>query len=120
MYEYVSVWFPGLEIDSSEHADRREALSSMLTSGHTSFKLTVVSEPIADEGAEEADEECIEIGKDCSYCVINNVEELTQYGWLIVVTRPCTRDDGDTVPRTMELQQCAGEPGKDGGHFHTT
>ena len=34
-------------VGTSENPDKREALSSMLTSGHTSFKMTVVSEPIA-------------------------------------------------------------------------
>ena len=33
----------------------------MMTSGHMSFKFTVVSEPVVDDGNEDA--ECEEIGK---------------------------------------------------------
>ena len=39
-------------------------------------------------------------------------------GWL-VLPGPF-REMGTWCTYTMELQQCAGDPGKDSGHFHTT
>lgn len=51
-----------VEVDKTEHAEKYDALCSMMTSGQTSFKFTVVSEPANDEDDEEA--ECEEIGDD--------------------------------------------------------
>ena len=53
-------------MDQREHQQNRDALQSMMTSGHTSFKLTLVSEPPGDDD-DEAD--CEEIGK---YCAISS------------------------------------------------
>ncbi|XP_076809545.1 protein fantom-like isoform X2 [Clavelina lepadiformis] len=46
-----------MKVDALEHSEQRNLLSTMMTSGHTSFKMTVVSEPANDE---EGD--CEEIG----------------------------------------------------------
>uniref|UniRef100_F6R7B5 C2 domain-containing protein n=1 Tax=Ciona intestinalis TaxID=7719 RepID=F6R7B5_CIOIN len=45
------------KVDKASHSTQRETLTNMLQSGQTTFRLTVVSEPVNDNG-----EECEEIG----------------------------------------------------------
>lgn len=60
---YVSVYyqhstFLATDVDKKNSKERRDALSDMLKTGQSTFKFTVVSEPVDDDG----DADCDEIG----------------------------------------------------------